>query len=579
MGQQLFKPPASALAIALVVALMPVSIRADTETPGDVRNRLTFDEMMADRPNPDGPIDNGYFMPVGPAEPARHELSGVLEVPTTDAFPVEGRFPSFSVEFFTVDGSLVPVMRDIVRAPETTWDIILSPGHVWSEPTDQGWSRASFPFVLAGQDWNDSHNGIATFLYNDDQVSGLQFQIVQEQASWSRFDAWARVPLVYRPGPIDGVAGLKAAFAEEIARRLPTVPLTSLEADAEPLDGMERGLQDVTVTGLLDDGVLYLGRCHTRFGDFPYCNEMRHGVFSVTKTAGAALSLLWLAQTYGPQVLDLKIADFLDVTADHDGWNEVTFRDAIDMATGIGEKAPHRVSSSYDFEDDEDQYLDRFGVEPTAQGKLDIAFLAGNYEWGPGEVGRYNTIHTFVLAAAMDAYLKSVEGPDANLWDRVSDEVLRPIGVYTAPLMHTREADGGRGVPIMGFGFFPTVDDLAKIAQLYQNRGAYEGRQLLYADQIDMLLQGDPERGLPVYWKTAFGQYSYDFSFWYMPYQGKGGCLLHIPEMMGYGGNLITLMPNGMVGIRLADAYEGASGQYDAENMAALADSLRPICP
>jgi hypothetical protein len=34
-----------------------------------------------------------------------------------------------------------------------------------------------------------------------------------------------------------------------------------------------------------------------------------------------------------------------------------------------------------------------------------------------------------------------------------------------------------------------------------------------------------------------------------------------------------------MNGIRLAAANRSASGQYDAENMAALADSLRPFCP
>ena len=39
-----------------------------------------------------------------------------------------------------------------------------------------------------------------------------------------------------------------------------------------------------------------------------------------------------------------------------------------------------------------------------------------------------------------------------------------------------------------------------------------------------------------------------------MPYRAEEGCRLRIPEMMGFGGNLVTLMPNGMTGIRLADA-------------------------
>ena len=48
--------------------------------------------------------------------------------------------------------------------------------------------------------------------------------------------------------------------------------------------------------------------------------------------------------------------------------------------------------------------------------------------------------------------------------------------------------------------------------------------------------------------------------------------------MMGYGGNLVALMPNGMIGIRLSDAYEGSSGQYEGESMARLADRLEPFC-
>jgi hypothetical protein len=42
---------------------------------------------------------------------------------------------------------------------------------------------------------------------------------------------------------------------------------------------------------------------------------MRHSVFSVTKSLGAAVTLLRLAQTYGDQVFDLKITEYVTVTA------------------------------------------------------------------------------------------------------------------------------------------------------------------------------------------------------------------------------------------------------------------------
>jgi hypothetical protein len=176
----------------------------------------------------------------------------------------------------------------------------------------------------------------------------------------------------------------------------------------------------------------------------------------------------------------------------------------------------------------------------------------------------------------MDALLKRREGPDANLWDMVVAEVLEPIGVLHAPMMHSREPDGGRGVPIMGWGYFPTVGEMAKIAGLLQGGGAHQGRQLLSAAMLRKVFPGAAEPGLPVYWDNAFGRYRYHMSFWYMPFRGEDGCVVWIPEMMGYGGNLITLMPNGMTGIRLADG--GSSDQYDTQDMARLADDLAPFC-
>ncbi|MCH7566226.1 MAG: hypothetical protein IH787_00940 [Nitrospirae bacterium] len=144
----------------------------------------------------------------------------------------------------------------------------------------------------------------------------------------------------------------------ELAARMPTRPWSDLEGAALPelLRRFDGKAQHVTTAGLVVDGVLYARPCPTDFGDYPYCAEMRHGVYAMTKSMGAALSLLRLAQKYGDEVFGLRIADYLDVTADHDGWDKVTFADALNMATGIGDKAPNRVSVSYDFEADDDQF-------------------------------------------------------------------------------------------------------------------------------------------------------------------------------------------------------------------------------
>ena len=63
---------------------------------------------------------------------------------------------------------------------------------------------------------------------------------------------------------------------------------------------------------------------------------MRHGAFSVSKTAGATVAMLYLAQRFGPQVFDELIKDHINVTADHDGWDQVTFAHTLSMVTGVG---------------------------------------------------------------------------------------------------------------------------------------------------------------------------------------------------------------------------------------------------
>jgi hypothetical protein len=130
------------------------------------RDRLTPAEFQGAEAGP-GPVHTASFLPVGPAAPARHALQGTLTVQSPTLFRarygctgIAAPLLGCSVAFFTQGEPLVPVVRDLV--PYST--IILSPGRVWSEPSDEGLSRASFPFVRTNPSNNAPHNGLATFL-------------------------------------------------------------------------------------------------------------------------------------------------------------------------------------------------------------------------------------------------------------------------------------------------------------------------------------------------------------------------------------------------------------------------------
>lgn len=566
------------------------------------REAVTKDELLADGWSGNGLTDNRWFMPSDDAVEARHDFLGTIvleevemgtepaQFSTTEVLGKNPKiFPAVEIAFFTHGSDLVPVSRDVIRYGSTDkgrsyWDVIVQPGRVWSEPGDGGWSRASFPFALVHSIEGETHNGIATFLYNDKQVSNLRFQIVQQTAPYyvvDYFTAWGQAPAAYQPGGIADLARLRQDYDAEVADRFPMTDWAKLEAEVgtEALADFESAMNpdEVLVSGLVHNGTLYHKPCKSAAGPLPYCERVRFGVWSVTKAAANATALLRLAQKYGPEVFDARIADYVEVTAEHDGWKDVTFGDALNMATGVGFGTTAR-----DPNDIEDGYLEgnyaAWYEAPSKAEKLAETFKSPDLPWGPGEVARYRDQDMFLLGVAMDAFLKEKEGLDADLWTMLVEEVYKPIGIHHAPINRTIESDGGAGQPMMAYGYYPTLGDLAKIAQLYHDRGRHEGKQILHAGKIEELIYGTHERGLPTGGASPYGEGRYHMAFWHDRYDSADGCRLYLPMMRGWGGNIVLLMPDAHTGIRLAKNWDGGEAVNDITGMAAVADRLATFC-
>ena len=110
------------------------------------------------------------------------------------------------------------------------------------------------------------------------------------------------------------------------------------------------------------------------------------------------------------------------------------------------------------FADENDQTSSKweaFFGSPDKAGKLEAAFAYDDYPWGGGQIVRYNTTHTFVLAAAIDGFLKTMEGSDAGLVAMLRTEVFEPLGLSNVPMLLTIEPDGSEGLPIFAFGLYP----------------------------------------------------------------------------------------------------------------------------
>jgi hypothetical protein len=540
-------------------------------------------------------LDNGAFFPA-PTASAAPPFQGSLRInqtpmqfaPALAVSNVGGRsthlFPQSRLDFFTLDDVLVPVQwgqmvgEDPTAPASSYWSLIPQFGRVWRDPADDsGWSRAACPLMLVNDLENHAHQGLVSFRYKDAAVSDFRFQFVQQTAPYllkQHFLAWGSAQVEYARLPAMDLRAAREAARRELAARLPSRPWTDLtsQVGSDTLPGLggtpPLDPKWIVATAWVRQGTLYYSDSMTACGAYPYPLEMRFGVRSVTKSIAAPLSLLRLAGVYGPDVLNLKIGHY--VAGLDEKFNTVRFIDAANMATGFGGTGTLRTQPN-EFEDGylEADYDGWYTAPSHAEKIAHMAKWLRPYPWNPGTVLRYRDHDYYVLGAAVDAYLKSVRGPEADVWDMLCEEVFAPIGISAAPATRTREPGGQRGLIWFNAGYFPTLDDIAKIALLYQNRGEWGGRQILHRDLTTELLAargalsksgGAPisSAGVADLLPEAFvaGKPThYRMGFHFTPYYNRDSRKVdHLPTMWGSGESEVILYPNGLVSIRIGKA-------------------------
>jgi CubicO group peptidase (beta-lactamase class C family) len=567
--------PAAVCSLALI----------SSDACGDALDNLPMQAFQAARAL-DAPVLNAAFVPAGNSLPApafvgivKIQASPMRTLPVLQQPLIQGRdvriFPGVQLEFFTIGDVLVPVQRgEMVRetgagATPSYWRVIPQFGRVWREQGDGDWSRAAFPIMLVNDTENHAHQGLATFLFRPGQVTGLMIQFVQQTGPYlikQYFVAWGFAPAKFSAGDSAKLEARRTQAQAELADRLNAKPWSELlkTVPANSLDGFGGPIYPKwqVAIALVRDGTLYYQESATPYGPYPYPLEMRFGVRSVTKAVFAPLALLRLAEVYGPWVLALKVGDYVP---DLDSkWRRVRFIDAANMATGYGgtgstKTHPNDIFDGYLGGDYDAWYTAASHADKIRQ----IAATLHPYPWEPGTVMRYRDQDYYILGAAIDAFLKSVRGPQADIGGMLQAEVFTPIGIHQVPTVRTREAAGRDGLIWCNAGYYPTLDDLAKIALLYQARGAHGAAQILNRDLTTDLLAGrgaivknaDAALGAvsaPLAGSSEDGLYKMGFHF--LRYVNVNGDLEYLPSMHGSGDNEVILYPNRMVSIVMAKA-------------------------
>jgi hypothetical protein len=373
---------------------------------GEVSRSVLARGQLFAKKAPSKPIDDtaGFAVPAGAAEPSQSfegtltlndpssngDFSQLVDIfrliPLIDS-PWKHLAP-FHFQFVQAGSYLIPAQQGLAFFPSSpTWNYIIGPGRVWDEKSDEGYTRAAFPFALVQRNQNCVHNGEMTFLFRNagsPNISNVYYQITQETCYPMKFNLWGMASATYSRGVVADGALIRKKHENELARRVPTKPFSNLAKDF-PGSGIDLGAftaaykhpKNVTTYGLMIHGTNYVSGCATRSGQYAFCAEMRVPSYSIAKSAFAGVALMRLGQLYGADVYGLKIKDFVPASVIRGKWDATTFGNASDMATGNFNLG--------DYEADEDSPVDdTFLIAEAYTPKLADAFGFKDHAVAPG---------------------------------------------------------------------------------------------------------------------------------------------------------------------------------------------------
>jgi hypothetical protein len=512
---------------------------------------------------------------------------------------------------FVQNGSwLIPVTQGLQYTGSSNWNIIIGYGRVWNETSDNGYTRASFPFTVAEYNQNCVHNGEMTFLFNGSSISHVFYQIDYEVCEYWQANFYGNLTATYTPSTIAGDTTMENSAAAEIKNRIPTKPFAALATDY-PSSGVNTAafigqyLHPTYIAGygLYINGVNYVSACQTRTDDYAFCSEMRWPSYSVAKSVFVETALSRLGEQFGSGVYSQLLKTYVSQYTIGGSWTSTTFDNMADMASGnynsTGfETDENSATETTDFIDAVPYYNYN---SPTSASKIYGAFKYWTTSTTPGTTWVYHSHDAFLLTSAMEAYAQGQLGNSTDLWNKTYSDVFSPLNVSQGMQQIMRTACNNQstssncnsttkvsatGAPIGSHGMYFIQDDLAKLGYFFDNNnGKINGTQVLDpAREDDSMVRTSnlglvtPDSGFytgsPIVANT--NHYNNDFwtKYWttteFPPNSGateNGGlatnpfnstftCQFWIPYMSGYGGNTVLLLPNNAVYYLFSDDNE-----------------------
>lgn len=481
------------------------------------------------------------------------------------AMPDLALLPAARITLIQVGDDVVPVQRGPIAGDHPAWEWIFEPGRAWSMADRPGVTYVALPFALMERNANCLHNGLALFTLDaDGRASHLVYQIGSETCSYLQFDLWGATDAAFAAGPVADAEATAAAYRRELAERRPVRPVSDLGSGAARNFGSPQEVDPAAMTtfGYSSGGALYAGPCPTRYGPYPYCDVLDLPSYSWAKSIVASIAAMRLEFLF-PGAMDSLISDYVP-QCDADRWRGVTFRNALDMATGLYNAPEHEA-------DENSRAMTRFFLSESHADKIAIACTAFERREAPGQRFVYHTSDTYILGTAMAAYLRRRIHGDVDLYDDMLVPIWRALGLSPVVMQTRRTRDAVRQ-PFTGWGLVLHRNDVVLLTDFLQRGGTVGGQPLLDRDMLNQAMQRDPRhRGL----RAIVDTQRYQHGFWAWNAGPVLNCArdVWIPAMSGFGGLAAAMMPNGSTYFYFSDG-----GDFLWRKAAEMSNRLSPIC-
>lgn len=452
------------------------------------------------------------------------------------------RLPPGEVEFVLDGNDLVPVQRGSQSGPHPYWEWIFEPGKAWDDVSAPGRTLVSLPFSLQERNQNCTHHGLMKFSISPDgSVSPVLYQVGSETCLYFKANLWGEMDAGFQPTENKSNDRIIDEHRALLSSRLPVKPMSSLRQDYPGIEVAAftpPGPQDVTVFGLVQDGVHYRGGCETRFGPHPYCDWLNLPSYSTAKSVFAGLAFIYLEKNF-PGFAETEVSDLVEECRLADGrWDGVTLRHLLNMTSGNYDDTGFEV-------DEGAAKVGEFFLPESHAEKIHFSCNAYKREAPPGRIFVYHTFDTYLLGTAMNAFIQQNGDPSEDIFDDVLiGQILAPLGL--SPVARTtRRTYDDRAQPFAGYGLTWTPDDIARIGRWLTREVDNPDSRMHGSDFSDAMFQ-NPDR---IKRLAGMRGEAYSNGFWGFDAAPWIACEKEtwIPFMAGFGGNIVALMPNGSV--------------------------------